>query len=145
MIGVAPELTVRNALFHGPVNAPAKLGDQARIAQVWFRISVTLQAPAHAQRFLLRHHFHLVNATVTFNAADTSGDVRSMAEVGIVGKIVHTPPHHRLARFVAVPERHKLRAVAANLRMAVHARLGGRNRGLIAVLHGVVAVAAIKT
>ena len=56
--------------------------------------AVTIEAPLHRQRLDLRYHFHLVNATVTGNAADTLVDVSTMVEVNEVRQIVNALPRN---------------------------------------------------
>ena len=101
------------------------------------------EAPAHAQRFLLRDHLHLVDAAVAFHATHASGHVGRMTEVGKVRQIVHANPLHGHSRRVTLVQGRQVRAFLVNLRVTVHTRLRRRNRGLVGVLHRVMAVPAV--
>ncbi len=119
-----------------------------RIAEVRPRVAVTIEAPTHRERLLLRHRLHLIDATVAGRAADAGGDVRAVIEEGEVRDLVDLHPLDRLVvvrpRLADRLERFAvLLHVRARPAVAVHARLDGRNSGERAFLDGPVAVAAV--
>lgn len=80
---------------------------------------------------------------MTLDAADTAGHMGGVVEVRIVGRIVDTHPLHRHPRGVAVEQRLEEFAFRMNLRMAVHAGAGWRNRCGRSVLDRVVTIFAV--
>ena len=89
--------------------------------------------------------FHLVDAAVAGDAADSCRHVHVVGEIGVVGKLVDANPVHRPAAGGAVPNRCELLAVLLHEPMAVHADLGGRNVRDGRDLDRGVTVAAIET
>src|ERR1700686_5164466 len=101
------------------------------------------QAPFHLQRFLRVHQRHQVDRTMTGVAAHSFIDMNAVIEIDKVGKLVDARPLQRVARPVAGAHRLKELGVGPDLRMAVHARLGGRNAGKARSFDRSVTVAAV--
>ena len=60
-----------------------------------FGLAVAIQAPGHAERFDLSDDVHLVDLTVTGDAADSPRHVSAVIEAGVVGEIVDPLPFDR--------------------------------------------------
>ena len=61
----------------GPhVPTPFQLGDKIGIPDMRCRVTMAIQAPTHAEAFMLEDGFHGVDATMTFNTTDTACDMR---------------------------------------------------------------------
>src|SRR5262249_48253250 len=105
--------------------------------------AVAVEAPLHEQRLLLPDEGHLVDRSVAGGAADALVHVGTVVEVHEVGKVVDLHPGER--RAVAPARTHGLerRAVLEDLRVAVHAGLGGRDPGDRRLVDARVAVAAV--
>ena len=106
---------------------------------------MAVEAPAHAEGRHLRDRFHLVDAAVAGDAADSRRDMRVVGEMGVVGQLVDANPAHRPAAGGAVANRCELLAVPLHDLMAVHAGLGGRHVRDGRNLDRGVAVSAIET
>src|SRR5712691_612043 len=113
-------------------------------AKILFRGAMAVQAPLHLQRGLLVHERHLVDGAVAGVAAHTFIDMNAVIEEDEVGKLVHPRPLQRLPRAVAGADRLQQFGIGPDLRMAVHASLGGRNTGEARGLDRGVAVAAVN-
>ena len=111
--------------------------------QIILRRPVAAQAPLHLQGFSLVHQRHLIDWPMAGIAADSLGDMNAVIEKHKIGKLVYPRPLERLARAVAGAHRLKQLGVGPDLRMAVHAGLGGRNAREAGNLHRGVAVTAI--
>ena len=134
----------RNSLPNsGARLGPSHVGDLFDRPQVRLRIAMAVQAPAHAERLVLVDLFHLIDPTVTADAADAAGHVGAVVEVGVVRKVVDLHPLDGFARLVALADGRELGARRPDLAVTVHARLRRRDGRVRAVLDGVVAVAAI--
>ena len=70
--------------------------------QVLFRVSMTIQTPAHAQRFMLIHHVHVVHIAVTANTANPTINVNRMVEIGEVRDLMDPDPVHWLSGLPAL-------------------------------------------
>ena len=101
------------------------------------------QTPLHLQRLLLIHEGHLIDWTVAGIAAHSLIDMNAVIEKDEVGELVHPRPLQRLARAVAGADGLKQLGVGPDLRVAVHASLGGRNAGEARSLNRGMAVAAV--
>ena len=106
---------------------------------------MAVQAPFHLQRRLVVHQWHAVHRTVTSIAPNPFGDVNAVVEVNEVRQIVYTRPNQRLPRTIAFPYGFQQGSVAPDLRVAVHAGLGGRNPGKTGNLNGSVTITAIDS
>ena len=67
--------------------------------QVFFWVSMAIQTPTHAQRFVLIHHVHVVHIAVTANTADPTINVNRMVEIGEIGYLMDPDPVHGLSGF----------------------------------------------
>ena len=108
-------------------------------------VAVTVEAPAHTERRHLRDRFHLVDAAVAGDTADSCRHVHAVREIRVVGKLVDANPTHRPAALGAVSNRCEQLAVPHHGLMAVHARLRGWNVGDVRNLDRRVTVSAIET
>ena len=112
--------------------------------QILAGIAMAAKAPLHLQRLLLIHQWHGVNRAMTGVAADPFRDVDAVIEEDEVGKRVHPRPLQRLAGSIAGAYRFEQRRVGPNLRVAVHAGLGGWYSSKAGGLDRGVAVAAVN-
>ena len=105
---------------------------------------MAIQAPLHLQRVLLPGERHPVHPPVATLTADYLVDVDAVIEIHEVRQIVDPRPADR--GVVAETGAHRLqrRTRQPDLRMAIHAGLGGRNVGETRSLHRGVAIAAIQ-
>ena len=123
---------------------PLHVGDLGNGASIGTGIAMALKAPAHAERLHLRNCFHLVDTTVTGDAAYSCRHVNAVGEIGIVGKLVNPNPPHRPAAGEALTNGGQFLAVLLRRRMAVHAGLRGRNVRDGGNLHRGVTVPAVE-
>src|SRR6185436_2553825 len=101
---------------------------------VALRLAMAVEAPFHVQRLRLVELVHLVDAPVAGDAAHALRDVDLMVEVHEVRQIVDLDPLERRLRREALAHRLEIRAVAPDLRVAVHAglrRWDVRHRGAL--------------
>ena len=70
--------------------------------QVFFRVSMAIQTPTHAQRFVLVHHVHVVHFAMTANTADPTVNVNRMVEIREVRYLMDSDPVHWLPGFPAL-------------------------------------------
>ena len=82
-----------------------ELRHQARVAQMIFWFTVTIEAPLHRHGFDLGDDFHFVDPAVAGNATDAAVDVRGVIEVNKVRKVMDALPQNRIAIFKAFPNR----------------------------------------
>jgi len=104
---------------------------------------MTAEAPLHLERSVLVHQRHLVDGAVAGIASHSLGDVNAVIEKDEVRKLVDARPLQRFAGPVAGAHGLEQLGIGPDLRMAVHAGLGGRNTGEARCLHGSVTVTAI--
>lgn len=143
MIHIEPVRAFGDSFCCAHVPAPFKLRDQSRVTDMRRRITVTLKAPAHAERFVLVDNFHGVDSAMTLHTTDATVDVGRVIEVRVVRQIMDLDPLHRHACFVTFMQRGQVHAFGVDLRVAVHARLRWRNRRDRRVLNRVVAVSTV--
>ena len=106
---------------------------------------MAIQAPTHAERRHLSDPFHLVDATVAADAADSGGDMRAVWEIRVVGELVDPNPAHRPATLRAIANRCQRLAIPFDRLVAVHAHLRGRNVGDVRNFNRRVTVPTIQT
>ena len=106
-------------------------------------ISVALQAPTHRQLLLLPDLFHEIHPAVARHAGNPAVDVGRMVEIGIIRQVVNPNPADWLTAFPALPQRFEQRGILFDVSMAVHARLGGRDRSVGCIFHSVVEIATV--
>lgn len=111
----------------------------------FFRLAVTRQAPFHLQRVLLKNGRHVVHLAVARRTPDTFSDVDAVVEINELRKIVNALPLDGLVIAEAGADGFKVRAVAPDLAVAVHAGLRRRHAGGRSGLDRRVAVATINT
>jgi hypothetical protein len=71
-------------------------------------------------------------------------DVNAVVEEDVVRQIIGARPPERHARSITLPDRLQHFAVGPHLRMAVHARFGGRHAREAGLFHGCMAITAVK-
>ena len=86
---------------------------------------------------------HLVDAAVAGGAADALIHVDAVIEVDEFGKIMDAVPGNGLPVRKLSRTGSSMGLLDPDLRMAVHANLGGRHAGELRVFHGGMAIAAI--
>ena len=126
-----------------PVGLVAHCGDELARPDILFGVAVTVEAPLHLQRVLLPGERHLVHSAMATLAADALVDVNAVIEIDEIRQIVDARPPDRFAGAETGAHRFQRRAGDPDLRVAVHAGLGGRNVGEAGSLHRGVAIAAI--
>lgn len=89
-------------------------------------MAVAVQAPAHRERFLLVNNVHVVDLTVATHAADPAIDVYSVIEIREVRHLVDLDPVDWISGRPALSYRGQSRTVGFDLRVTIHASLGGR-------------------
>src|SRR5262249_5813951 len=89
---------------------PGHVRDLLRWTEVLVRLTMTIEAPAHAERRELVDLGLLIDAPVTGHASHAAGHVGAVVEVDVVGKVVDLLPLHRGARLPALADRLELRA-----------------------------------
>jgi len=122
---------------------PRQVGDLVLGPQLQFRMTMAFQAEGHAERFGVINLIHLVNAPVTFHAADAAVDVNRVIKIRKIGNFMDLNPLDGLAGGGAFTNQRQARIVLEHLRMAIHA--SGR-RGDIrepGFLHARMAIPAI--
>ena len=125
------------------IRLPAELRDVFDRTEVRSGISMTVQAPTHAERLHLLHNVHLVYATVTAHATHTGCNVRLMVEVNVVGELVDLDPRNRLTGCVTLTHFQQSLTLRLDARVTVHACCRGRDRGIRSFVDGVMAVIAV--
>ena len=60
---------------------PTHVGDLIVGPQIFLRIAMAIQTPAHGQLFGLKHEGHLIDLPMTGRAADTLIHVNAMIEI----------------------------------------------------------------
>lgn len=111
--------------------------------EVFFRLTMTVQAPAHAQRLRLPNGVHLVNAAVASDTSDAMIHMRAVVEVGMIWKMMHLDPLNRVAIPPAFADGNERGTLGFDTGMAVHTSLGRRQRSVACAFHRAVAVTAI--
>jgi hypothetical protein len=92
---------------------------------MWLWISVTVQAPSHAQRFPLCNYFHLIYSAVTAGAANACVQVKAVIEVCVPWQFVNAHPLDGYTVGPALPYQFKFITLLTHQAVTVHACLGG--------------------
>ena len=124
LLGLVSKLNLRR--FRGLL--PRKIRDFILRTQLHFRMAMALQAERHAERLGVINFVHLVNASVTFHAADAAIDVYRVVEICKIRQLVDLDPLNRFARRSAFANQRQPRIILQHLAVAVHA--GGRRRDI---------------
>ncbi len=111
--------------------------------KIALRVAVAVEAPLHLEGLFLPCEGHLIDTAVAGRAPDALVHVCAVVEVDEIGQVVDPRPFDGLVGPEARPHRLEGRALAPDLGMAVHARLGGWDAGVRGPLHRRVAVAAV--
>ena len=106
-------------------------------------MAVTIETPLHLKRILLPGKRHPVHSAVAALTADPFVDMNAVIEIHEIRQIVYARPINRGVGAETGAHRLQSRAGDPDLRMTVHASLGGRNVREAGGLHGGMAVAAI--
>ena len=122
---------------------PIQIGDLVEGSECVFRSPVALEAPSHAVRFGVINDLHMVHMTVTGYAANPSVHMDCMVKIDVVRCLMNTDPGNRIAGLPRLPDSGKLWTEGFDLRVAVHAGLGGGNIRVGGFFHSRMAVAAI--
>ena len=122
---------------------PIQIGDLVEGAEVIFRSPVTLETPSHAVRFGVVNDLHVVHMTVTSYAANPPVHMDGVVEIDVVRGLMNADPGNRVAGLPGLPNGGKLWTEGFDLRVAVHAGLGGGNIRVGGFFHSRMAVAAI--
>jgi hypothetical protein len=103
-------------------------------------MSVTLQAPSHAQRLIVHDHGHLIHLAVAALTAHPAAHMNSVIEKHVVRRLVHPYPLDRIAALPASLDHCEFWTVRLDVLMAIYADLGRRDIGLRGFLDVVVAI-----
>ena len=122
---------------------PIQIGNLVEGAEVIFRSPVTLETPSHAVRFGVVNDLHVVHMTVTSYAANPPVHMDGVVEIDVVRGLMNADPGNRVAGLPGLPNGGKLWTEGFDLRVAVHAGLGGGNIRVGGFFHSRMAVAAI--
>src|SRR6185437_5473722 len=112
--------------------------------EIFFRLAVALQAPAHVKRVRLPCDRHLIHRTVATRAADAFLDMDAVVEENEVRQVIDAFPVNGNARGEALAHRRQYRRVFPNLRVTGHAGFSGWQSGERGFFHGRVAVTAVE-
>lgn len=93
-------------------------------------VTMTVEAPLHANGLYNLDDVHLIHATVTTYTTNPGGQMDAVVEVGVIGKFMHAHPRHGLSSRPALPQRLKHRRILLDHRMAPHAGLRRRDHGV---------------
>jgi hypothetical protein len=106
---------------------------------------MTVEAPFHPQGMFLANERHFIHAPVARAAADAFLHMNSVIEENEIGRVMNSIPFDGPARGPTITHRLQHGRIGPHLRMAGHARLGGRHAGRTPRLDGGVAIAAIDS
>jgi len=104
---------------------------------------MTFQTERHAERLGVVNFVHLINAPVTFHAAQAAIHVNGVIEINVVGKFMDLNPLNRLAARRALTHQRQPRIVFQHLIVTVHTGGGGGNIREPGFLHARMAITAI--
>jgi hypothetical protein len=106
---------------------PIQIKDLTNGTQIVFGVAVAVQTPSHREWFFLVNDIHVIHVTVATRTADPPIDVHGMIEIGKIRYLMDLYPIDRISARPALSYRGQFRIVGFNLRMTIHAGLGGRN------------------
>jgi len=124
---------------------PVEIKNFVARADIFFRLSMTIEAPLHVKHVRWPRERHFVKLAVAGDTTDAFGDMDTMVEKHEVGRVVHTFPSERSIGGEALAHGREHRRILPHLRMAGHARLGRRQPGEGGFLNIRVAIPAIQT
>ena len=108
------------------IRLPIQVKDLTDRTQIIFRVAMAVQAPSHRERFLLVNNIHVIHLTVAARTADPAIDVHGMIEIRKIRHLVDFQPVDRISAFPALFHCSQFWIVGFNLRVTIHAGLGGR-------------------
>ncbi len=114
---------------------PGHVGDLAGRSQMIIGITMTGETPAHAERFLLSHHFHFCDVTMTAGTTDTHIDVCGVIKIDIVRRLVDADPFQGGSILETFPDQGQLFAVRFDHVMTIHTGFCRGNPGDRRCLH----------
>src|ERR1035437_1552385 len=120
-------------------------GDELARSYVFFGVSMAVETPLHLQRVHLVGERHAVHSAVAGLAAHTLVDMNAVVEIDEIGQVVDARPTNRLIGAETRAHRFQRGTGAPDLRVAVHACLGGWNIGETGGFHRGVAIPAVHT
>lgn len=112
--------------FLAPWVDPIQVGNLVYWANVFFRISMAVQAPAHAKRLVMGDDLHLVHISVALYARNAAIYVNRVIEVNVVRRFMYPYPWYRFSGSEACA--HWLEQGAICLDRAVARHAGTRRR-----------------
>ena len=137
-------LRIRHAiLIHHLGRLPIQVVHLVFRTDVFFRMAMAIETPAHGHRVNLGRERHFVHAAMTSHAGNALVHVDRVVEIHEVRHVVHTLPGNRLAAFEGIEDRLDLRRIRPDLRVAGHTGFGRRHIGEAAFVYRSVAVATI--
>ncbi len=124
---------------------PGHIGDLRFGTKIRGRVTMTIQAPAHAQRLFLLNHVHCGDIAMAGRTAHSGPEMHCMSEISIIGKLMYPDPFDRQILRPALPDRKQSVVIDSDDPMAVHTDLGGGNIGDRREFYIEVAIATIQT
>ena len=112
-------------------------------SQEIFRVPMAFQTPGHAVGFGMINHWHPIDFAMTAKTADAAIHVGGVIVEDIIGRAMDLHPLNRFATLPTVTHWLELRIILLHLRVAVHARLRGRQIRVGRHFDKTVAIAAI--
>ncbi len=97
---------------------------------VVLRFSVTINAPAHVEGVGYFYFVHSVDLTMTFGAIHAALNMRCMAELHVVRKVMNFDPFYRSTFFPVTGQLLNLRAAGRRLTVTIHASIDTGHRGV---------------
>src|ERR1041385_2423533 len=83
---------------------PRHIEDLVARADVFLRVLMTIEAPAHVESLRFARQRHLIDSPMAVRAADSLRHVHAVVEVDEAGQIIYPNPFQRLASGETFPE-----------------------------------------
>src|SRR5690625_5822925 len=96
-------------------------------------LSLTVEAPAHAELLFLSYNIHPVYSAMAGFTTDTHIYVSRVIEIGIVREHMNTDPLDGFSCLPALPDEFQIFIICFNLIVAVHTGLSGGDIGMSGV------------
>jgi hypothetical protein len=106
---------------------PVKIQDLFSRPDVRGRISVTLEAPRHAERFCMVNDDHLIHFAVTRFATYAALNVHGVVEIGVVRQLVDLLPAKGPIGIPRLTQFDEQRTLRLDVQMTIHARFSRRH------------------
>ena len=74
---------------------PCHVGNLSMRPQIWTRIAMAIETPAHRQRLCLPDFDHLGDITMATAAPDPGREMGAVIEIGVIGQFMDAYPFQR--------------------------------------------------